>query len=337
MPRNPPGGTGPTPLVGPHRAVGVYTQGMADSLAAAPRSGALRPELRGLLVFLATAFGLVWLASVPLWAYPLLRRSPLVQLALGVVMFTPAAGTALTVFVIRREPDVPGATGLRFRPRQAWPYWLFAWLAVPVYCLVAPFIGQALGFVELDVRGLSGVRELLHAAGPVGETLPAPLLAAVQVAVGVTLGPLLNAPFAFGEEWGWRGYLLPKLLPLGVWPALLASGAIWGLWHAPLILLGHNYPLHPRLGVAIMIAFCMVFGTLLGWMRLSTGSIWPAVIAHGALNATGGVLPLLVRAGSSYDSVHVGITGWTGWILPLATVLVLIATRRMPAIGRGST
>lgn len=201
---------------------------------------------------------------------------------------------------------------------------------MPLYCLAAPFMGQALGVVELDVRGLSGFRELLRAAGPAAASLPAPLLAAAQIALGVLLGPLLNAPFAFGEEWGWRGYLVPKLLPLGAWPALLASGALWGLWHAPFILLGHNYPLHPRLGVAVMVAFCVLFGTLLGWTRLATKSIWPAVLAHGSLNALGGVLPLLVRAGSAYDGIHVGITGWTGWMLPLATVFVLVAMHRLP-------
>ena len=46
---------------------------------------------------------------------------------------------------------------------------------------------------------------------------------------------LLMAPLAFGEEWGWRGYLLPHLLPLGQWPAFLIGGVIWGLWHIPVV------------------------------------------------------------------------------------------------------
>src|SRR5436305_814196 len=76
--------------------------------------------------------------------------------------------------------------------------------------------------------------------------------------ISFPLQALLLTPLAFGEQWGWRGYLLPRLLPLGQWPALLLSGAIWGLWHAPVILLGYNYPQHPILGVLVMVGTCAV-------------------------------------------------------------------------------
>ena len=53
---------------------------------------------------------------------------------------------------------------------------------------------------------------------------------------------LMNTFFAFGEEYGWRGYLTPKLAKRMGWVgASLVVGALWGLWHAPVLLLGHNF------------------------------------------------------------------------------------------------
>ena len=87
------------------------------------------------------------------------------------------------------------------------------------------------------------------AAAPSGSALPTGLIVAIQIAFSITLAPLLNTVFALGEELGWRGFLLPSLLPLGQWRAILMSGVIWGIWHAPAILQGHNYPSQPMLGV----------------------------------------------------------------------------------------
>ena len=87
------------------------------------------------------------------------------------------------------------------------------------------------------------------AAAPGGSALPTGLIVAIQIAISFTLGPLINTLFALGEELGWRGFLLPSLLPLGQWRAILMSGLIWGVWHAPAILQGHNYPSQPVLGV----------------------------------------------------------------------------------------
>ena len=72
-------------------------------------------------------------------------------------------------------------------------------------------------------------------------------------------------------------------------PALLLSGAFWGFWHAPLILLGYNFGEPNPLGLAMMIVGSMLIGVIIGWTRLHTGSVWPAVLAHGAFNASAGM------------------------------------------------
>ncbi len=106
------------------------------------------------------------------------------------------------------------------------------------------------------------------------------LLAAIQIFQGILLSPLLNLVPIFGEEFGWRGYLLPKLLPLGERKAYIISGLIWGVWHIPVILMGYNYgidyPGAPWSGALLFIFISFVLGTFFGWASLRAGNIWPA-------------------------------------------------------------
>ena len=160
-------------------------------------------------------------------------------------------------------------------------------------------------------------------------------LGGIQVLVLVQLAwpavaPILNAIPTFGEEYGWRGYLLPALLPLGQWRALILDGVIWGLWHAPVIALGYNYPLHPILGIALMCVFTTLFGIILGWTRLATGSIWPAVIGHGALNGSAGLAVLLAQANTTVDTALATILGVAGWVVMLLVIALLVLARQLP-------
>lgn len=117
-------------------------------------------------------------------------------------------------------------------------------------------------------------------------------LFAVQALAAVFVAPIINSVFVFGEEFGWRAYLLPKLLPLGERRAVVATGAIWGAWHWPLVTMGYeysrSYPGWPYLGMLAMVWFTLVVGILLGWLALQAGSVWPAIIGHATINATGG-------------------------------------------------
>ncbi|MBP3856426.1 MAG: CPBP family intramembrane metalloprotease [Ruminiclostridium sp.] len=106
---------------------------------------------------------------------------------------------------------------------------------------------------------------------------------------------LLNLAFsiviffpAFGEEWGWRGYMMPKLMELMPKPAAVAAGGvIWGLWHAPLTAAGHNfgvdYPGYPWLGILFMCVDCVCMNAFLTLITEKTRSVYPAAFAH-ALN-----------------------------------------------------
>lgn len=292
-----------------------------------------RLDHRSVLLFISLAFALAWLACLPLWLGGKGLADPRAAYLLPVMMVTPALTTLLMALLFRRRSESFHSLGLSLGRGGWWRYWLFGWLAIPLFTVGALPLGHLFGVYAFDAE-LSGFRAALEASPQGAEALetvsPAALLA-LRILQTVLLAPLLNGLFTLGEELGWRGYLLPKLLPLGQWRALILSGVIWGLWHAPIILLGYNYPENPRIGLVLMTIMCVILGVLLGWTRLATDSVWPAVIAHGALNGTAGFIALFAERGSEIDPAQAGITGWTGWILPCLWIAGLVATRRLPA------
>ncbi len=91
---------------------------------------------------------------------------------------------------------------------------------------------------------------------------------------------------AAGEELGWRGFMLTRLIDSGLPKPILLSGLIWSLYHLPVIL-GGNYS-HTN-GNIFISAFLFLFSAtafsyIMAWLRLGTGSVWPCIIAHGAAN-----------------------------------------------------
>lgn len=106
---------------------------------------------------------------------------------------------------------------------------------------------------------------------------------------------VLNISFALGEEYGWRGYMMPKLEQFMPFPAAVAAGgALWGLWHGLLIGCGHNfgqdYPGYPWTGVGLMMLFCTVLGFFFTMLTKRSGSVIPAALAHILINNLNGVL-----------------------------------------------
>jgi membrane protease YdiL (CAAX protease family) len=124
----------------------------------------------------------------------------------------------------------------------------------------------------------------------------------------VIAGATINAAAALGEELGWRGLLHRELRSVGAVRTSLLTGLLWGLWHAPLIVQGHNYPDHPLLGVPMMVLFCMSLSLPMFLLRERADSVLAAAIFHGAVNGSAG-LPLLVAIGSD---LVVGVTGAVG-------------------------
>lgn len=289
--------------------------------------------------FIVLALGLAWLVALPLWFTGGLA-SPLFGILVPVMMFTPTIAAVIVVLALR---PVPKGQRLRFlglwplRPAKRVVWMTVLGLFAPFVLILATVLVAALcGWVQLDLVQFSGYAEIVEAAVPPGTPLPpAGVLVLSQLALVPVAAATINAFVAFGEELGWRGYLVPALRPLGTWPALLLSGAIWGVWHAPIILLGYNFGRIDITGVLLMTAGCIAWGVLLGWLRLRSASVWPAVFAHGMMNACAAIIGLVFAAGTTYDMALAGPLGAAGWIVCAVVTVLLVVTgqfRRQPEL-----
>jgi membrane protease YdiL (CAAX protease family) len=92
--------------------------------------------------------------------------------------------------------------------------------------------------------------------------------------------------FTFGEEYGWRGYLLPRLLPLGEIRASVLLGVIWGVWHLPLLLAGLNYPgVNIWLAILVFTFVTVALSFTYTWFYVaSSGSVLVAAVFHASTN-----------------------------------------------------
>jgi membrane protease YdiL (CAAX protease family) len=286
---------------------------------------------RGLVWFIGLAFGLAW----PLFLLPLLvgeagslERQAAITFAWAAAMWAPGLAAILANRFGKRESFA------RFNLTHLgdWRPYLWAWLLPLALTLVTAALTLLLKLGTLDLE-FTQIRQMM-AQTPGGTEVSALTVVATQVFAALSFAPLINMLFALGEELGWRAYLLPELMPLGQWKAIGLSGAIWGLWHAPAILQGHNYPTQPVWGVLFMIVFCILLGAILSWLYLRSRSPWAPALCHGAFNAIAG-LPLLFLTGVdiSFGGTLASITGW----LPLGLFVGWLAyTRRLPVTEKST-
>ena len=121
-------------------------------------------------------------------------------------------------------------------------------------------------------------------------------------------------------EWSDSGLLLKQFKEMSFIKASIIIGFIWGIWHAPLILMGHNYPQHPQIGVLMMIVMCTLLTPLLIYITMKSKSVIAAAIMHGTMNATVGISIMAVNGG---NDLTVGVAGLAGF-LTLAIFIILL-------------
>ncbi|MPM36166.1 hypothetical protein SDC9_82761 [bioreactor metagenome] len=179
---------------------------------------------------------------------------------------------------------------------------------------------------------LTTLQEMLAASGKQGGIALSVLT--IQVLIFAVIGPVVNIIPTMGEELGWRGYLLPKLrVFFSDRAALLLSGAIWGIWHLPVIVMGHNYGTdywgYPWLGILAMTIFCVVLGIIEGYMSIKLQSAVPAAMIHSSVNAGVG-FPIYLLKGSYNPLLGPAITGLVGGLsfIVLAAVLFLKSNKK---------
>ena len=249
------------------------------------------------------------------------------MVTLGMVLMWIPGAVALVV----ERRDAPGRVrdrlGLRFGKSR---WWLMAWLIAPAMTLASMALSLMLPehiwlpdpSVLMDRLGGAMDPETRQASIEQIENLPIPLIW-LQLISGLTTGGLMTAFFALGEEIGWRGFLDREAdeQGWGFWKASFVIGAIWGFWHWPVIVQGHNWPQHPYLGVLLMVVFCMGVGPIFTFVTRMTGSVFAAGLAHGTLNATA-AMPLMSVSGG--NDLTVGITSFVGLAVIVAVNLAMI-------------
>ncbi|MFN4245197.1 MAG: lysostaphin resistance A-like protein [Brevinematia bacterium] len=143
----------------------------------------------------------------------------------------------------------------------------------------------------------------------------------IVILSGVIAGISINAVAAFGEEFGWRGFLFEELKKFGFITSSFIIGFVWGLWHLPIIAMGHNFPQHPFEGIFLMILFCVVLSFVMNYFRQKSGSVILSSMMHGTLNGIGG---LYIYANSVKNDILYNLTGVSGIIAVIVFIIILI-------------
>lgn len=256
--------------------------------------------------------------------------APVLPLLLSTMMFIPALGVVFTRLVTKEGfKDAWILPNFKGHIR----YYILAWL-LPAGLI---FAGVALYFLINPQMFDPNMSYMANAYAAQGINLDPAVIrttSIVSIIVGVLTAPILNIFNTTGEEWGWRGYLVPKLSEkMPVVPTVLLSGVIWGLWHAPLtVIVGHNYGFgyagYPYVGILAMCAFCIAVGTFLSYVSLRTRSCLPAAIAHGALNGLAGTGVIFMSVTGTVNPfvgpVPTGYIGGAGFIVAMVVFIIIM-------------
>ncbi|MBI5952948.1 MAG: CPBP family intramembrane metalloprotease [Chloroflexi bacterium] len=287
---------------------------------------------KSLITFLIITFGLAWtLFCIPL-AFKSAPQSTTYlavwQVCFMAAMWAPGLGAIFATRLVEKQPVIKTLRLNTLGPKR---FYFLAWCLPALLTLATMGVSNLLGTGAFDPKFTFMQESMTKAAA--GIAMPGvEILVLGQVAFALTLAPFINLLFAIGEELGWRGFLLTRLMPLGQWKAILLSGLIWGIWHAPTTLLyGYNFPQHPYLGVLLLPAGFTLLGIILSWLTLKTRSPWVAGLGHGAFNAVAGLAFLLLKPG--FDTALAGSPlGLAGWVPMAALVALLIWTKQLPVV-----
>lgn len=299
-------------------------------------------------LFLLLAFGISWsVFAVSRWAIGV--TSPLGwTLSSAIFMLGPAAAALLLrkPFGLSWKDLGVVRKGIRWK-----------WMGIAVLIgLAMPVLAIGFNWLLGDVMHLAGfghtevskamlvnvLRDKLQGTGITPEAVDSRaamlrdlpiggmLLLLLMLVASALFGCTVNFVFAMGEELGWRGMLFHTTQRSGLVAQVLFTGLVWGLWHAPLIHHGHNYPEHPWSGIAFMCLFTTALALPMAWVRYRSRCVWSAGLLHGTVNAAAGITVLFTQGGTELLGGGVGLSA----VLGMCAVggLLLIFDPKMPSV-----
>jgi hypothetical protein len=247
-------------------------------------------------------------------------------LGIGAMMLPAIVAVAVRTLVLGKS-----LSELGLRPRFGIWYLVALWL--PAFVALA-----TLGFSSI----FSGVSLDLDLSRQIAEAerTNAPSLASLRALSRLSVPPIavlllsalpagasVNALAALGEELGWRGYLFVAFSGSSFWRRSLTTGLVWGLWHVPLVLVGHNDLGDPLTSLAMTLAFCVAWSPLFELVRARSQTVVTSAIMHGTINATGAFASALTVGGTMLSTSAVGLAGVLGVVVVSAVVLAIDASR----------
>jgi CAAX protease family protein len=192
------------------------------------------------------------------------------------LMWCPAVAALATQFAFQRN-----VRGLGWRLPQ-WQYLATGYFLPVIYGFITYLLVWSTG-----LGGFSPQQLAATVAPQIGYHPDSPeRFTAGYILVVATVGMAPSLLSALGEEIGWRGLLVPELAKITTftWTALLSS-AVWVIWHLPLVLFSdYNNGTPAWYAIACFTTMVIAFGLVAAWLRLKSGSIWPAVVLHASHN-----------------------------------------------------
>lgn len=277
------------------------------------------------IIYLSFVYGFVFIG----WLLTIILPEPFNKTALSIFSFFPFLSTLLTRVITRDKSP----WFMKLNIRKDWKIYLMAAFLPSILI----FFGSVLYFLifpnHLDLSAYKFIETYGKFGVPLN--LPHTVESIIKIGlVGVAISPFIIPVgiFALGEEIGWRGYFLPALLRLmNEQKAVLLSGVLWGLCHAPLIYFGFNYGLNywgaPYTGILMMTLVGTVLSVWLSYVTIKTNSVMPATILHGAINVIG-EFPALVATLSINTLLGPNPTGIIG--LSALIIGAVILLRKLP-------
>jgi len=243
-------------------------------------------------------------------------------LQITTVIFPMSLCPAIAAFIMRglvtREGFADASFSLNFR--QKWRYYIGATI-LPAVTAVAG--GAFLPVSNYVLPEWLWVTVQNSPTGALASLLQSWLTSIIQLVILT----VVMTPILFGQEFGWRGYLQPRLSRNSLLSAVL-TGLIWGVWLSLVTWRAYRLGGSAIIGLLVIPFACVCLSIILGWFRSRTGSIWATSLLHGAIAVAGGsliVAPIYVTA----EVVSVSSLGiWS--LIPLSglTVWVLVAEWR---------
>lgn len=237
-------------------------------------------NLKGILWFISLTYIPAILFSLLLWSFSINFNNPdqiVYRNLLAFVMFLPLISALIVKKFILHE----SLKSKYFSFGKPIDY-LKTGLFIPLIFIVVYGLTSLLYKPDIEIQ------QFMATYGMTSLPMPALVFVILIFLFTVTIAPILNLIPSFGEEFGWRGFLLPQLLPLGRKIALIISSLIWACWHLPFIwLLGFGGYYNPFFGGFIYVTVVTCLGIYIGSKTIENKSVLLASYMHGAFNSQG--------------------------------------------------